>query len=290
MPNRDWTHIRQAWTAAFIGFEYGTVSSIEDAIDETIGGDFENLPTPSVLSFPGRNVAALQDATDSALRGAYILATAQNCLMTRQPSWASLDAYHCSLVFCRAVLGFLGLYFVRIKDTNCVIDIFPEGADGKSRKAFRRQYKQVADPIRLFYRKRGSLIEQAGVWALLVRALRTATLPPSLNTAKRLVLEVGEGFGRARNDILYNNHEWRFAPDLMWPVSFLDLNDDLGSYTDLGKTFSTERDANFALCRAIASIAVGLINDIGPDAGATLLPSYYGPKALAFRTFKTTGA
>lgn len=286
VPARDWTHLRQTWTAAAIGFQYGTVSSLEDSVESILGTDFETFNPNTIFDFRGKDVAALHDAVESALRGAYILSATQNCLLAGQPSWASLDAYHCSLVFCRAILGLLGIYFVRIKDTNCVLDVFPEGSDAKAQRKFRSQHRHVADPVHVFYRKRGSLIEQAGIWALLVRALRMTSLPSSLEATKTLILDIDEGFGRARNDILYNNYEWPFSPDMLWPISVLNLSDDLQNFADLKHTFSSQRDANFALCKAIVSLAIGLINDIGPQAGAALLPSYYGNNAIAFRTFK----
>jgi hypothetical protein len=288
VPSRDWSQICRAWKTAAIGFEYGTEFSLEDSINGILGQDFDAETSSTVFSMSGHEVSALHDAAESALRGVYILAATKNCLAAGQPSWASLDAYHCSLVFCRALLGLLGIYFVRINDTNCAVDVFPEGTDARLRKKFRQQFRDVEFPIRLFFRKRGSLIEQAGMWALLVRTLRMASLPASLDHEKAAILGIKEGFGRARNDILYTNYDWPFAPDLLRPVTFLDLRDDLAELTDVDKLFSERRDGNFALCRAMVSLTIGLISDVGLDAELILATSRYGEQALSFRSFSQT--
>jgi hypothetical protein len=285
VPSRDWSLIRQAWSAAAIGFEYGTVPALEDSVSGIVGQDFEALQPSTVISMSGREVSALHDTAESALRGVYILAITKTCLAAGQPSWASLDAYHCSLVFCRAILGLLGIYFVRIGDTNCAVDIFPEGGDASLQRKFHRQFRDIEHPIRLFYRKKGSLIEQAGMWALLVRTLRMASLPTSLDQEKAAILSIKDGFGRARNDILYTNHEWPFSPDLLHPVTFLNLRDDLTELTDVKTLFSEKRDGNFALCRTMVNLAIGLINDVGLDAESILASSPYGEQALTFRSF-----
>ena len=48
VPSRDWSRIRLAWTTAAIGFEYGTVSSLEDSIDELVGENLAELTETTV--------------------------------------------------------------------------------------------------------------------------------------------------------------------------------------------------------------------------------------------------
>ena len=268
-----------------MGFRYGSVDALESIVDGYVADDFEKRAESSVFSFPGGTVSGFHDAIESALRGAYLFGNVRNCLSAGQPTWASLEAYHCSLVFCRAVLGFLGIGFVRIKDTNCVIDLFPAGASKDTQRRFRRIFGTYESPARLFFRKRGSLIEQSGMWALFVRTLRVATLPASLERTKNVILNLDGGFGRSRNDILYRNQSWPFSPDLQWPLSMLDINDNIFSYTDRTEFFSANRDANFCFCKLMIDLTITLMNDVVEGAANILLPSYYGSAITKFTSF-----
>jgi hypothetical protein len=290
VAGRDWAEIRKAWSVAAVNFEYGSIDTLESTVDGHVGDDFNTRPESSVFGFPGRSVSGLHDAIASAMRGAYVLGTARNCLAAGQATWASLEAYHCSLIFCRAILGLLGIHLIRIKDTNCVLDIFSEGTAREAQKKFRKQFGIYDDPARIFYRKRGALIEQSGMWALLVRALRVAALPPGLDAAKDVILNIDEGFGRARNDILYRNQPWPYVPDLEWPTTVLDIKDDIFSFSDLTDFFAAERDANFSFCKLMVGLTVGLINEIHEGAGDVLLPSFYGVQVGRFQTFRKTSA
>jgi hypothetical protein len=208
-------------------------------------------------------------------------------LKAGQPTWASLEAYHCSLVFCRAILGLLGIGFVRIRDTNCVVDLFPVGSSKDARKRFHREFGPYDTPARLFFRKRGSLIEQSGMWAVLVRSLRVASLPQSTEECRDIILNLESGFGRGRNDILYRNQPWPYAPDLQWPVTFIKINDDISSYEDLTEFFTRNRDSNFCFCKLMISLAITLLNEVIADAPNVLLPSCYGSQVAKFTDFSS---
>lgn len=283
--SRDWRELEATWSAAYIGFEFAAVESIEEAVNTVASDGFEQRSPTSLIELPGGKVAGFHDTISSLLRAAYVIGSVTQSLKSGQPTWASLNAYHSSLILCRALLGLLGICLVRVKDTNCALDLFPEGSDERDVRDFKRQRRDYDSPARLFFRARSSLIEQSGMWALLLRALRVCELPSDVQSEQDMLIELGEGFGRARNDILYRNLAWPYSPDLQWPLSVRDMNDDIFSYGDLSNFFTSQRDANFAFCALMAKFSAALLKKVNGNA-FDRLPSFYSLSLGNFDNFK----
>jgi hypothetical protein len=281
--SRDWTAIRNVWAAAAIGLDADEIQDLEDVLEPIV--TLDGRPNPFVFSLRGRHVAALHDMVTSLMKCAYVIRATANCYLGGQPTWACVDAYHVSLVACRALLGLLGIAIVRIQDTSCVVDVFPEGVEQVHRAAFKKQGGSVGDPVRIFYRTRSSLVEQSAMWALLIRALRVADLPASIQESFETIIKLEAGFGRPRNDILYRNSSWIYEPDLRQPLTLLKVQDDIFSFANLDDFFLLEKDASFAFCNLLIRVLVNLVGDVHATSGADLIPSSYANWMWKFTGF-----
>src|SRR5262249_7154006 len=126
--SRDWTSIKNIWSAAASGFDASEMLDLANVLGPIVGEDFDQRESVSVFEFSGRHVAGFHDAAAAFYKCAYVLRSVGNCLLGGQPTWAAVDAYHFSFLAGRALLALLGVHFVQIKDTYCVLDLFPEGA------------------------------------------------------------------------------------------------------------------------------------------------------------------
>lgn len=275
VPGRDWAVIRNVWSAAAPGFEQKYASDLSSVLDPIIGSNFKDRPHVSVFEFVGGDIAAFHDMAAALHKCAYVLRSVGNCLIGGQPTWASVDAYHFSLLACRAILGLLGIHFVQIVRTRCVLDIFPQGRLPQVVNNFKKSNRGIRHPARLIFRKHDTLVEQSAMWTLLVRALNVAVLPPALRIDIEAICKIGEGFGRSRNEMLYGN-EWPYKEDLYCPNIKISINDDMHSYQSIDDVFSSERDANFALAKILARIVMTLASDICAQAGVDLFGTSYG--------------
>lgn len=285
IPGRDWASIRNVWAAAALGFPSGLSFDLSQSLEPVIGPDFEARASVKVFSFLGGTVPAFHDAAAALNRSAYVLRVVGNCLLGGQPTWASVDAYHFSLTAGRGILGFLGIHFVQIKDTHCVLDVFPQGTRDQTNRKFNRENGAVNSPARLIFRTRSEVISQREIWTILVRLLNVSELPAEFSADVEKVRELGSGFGKSRNKIIYDNSSWLFDEDAEKTICGINLKDDVHSYSDLSNFFLDERDANFAFARLVARILVGLARDVERQSGASLLSTSYGRCLLKFSGF-----
>src|SRR5215204_6495114 len=128
--------IRNVWTAAALKYDSSAASDLSQILEPIVGPNFDKRQHVSLLDFEGGAVAAFHDMAAALARCAYVLRVVGNCLVGGQPTWASVDAYHFSMVACRALLGLLGIHFVHIQNTRCVLDVFPEGKLEQVKKKF----------------------------------------------------------------------------------------------------------------------------------------------------------
>jgi hypothetical protein len=282
---RDWGVLRQSWRLALNGFDATDISDISEAIEPIVGPGFENRDNVTVFEFPGRHVAAFNDGAAALLKCAYVLRAVGSCLLSGQPTWASVDAYHFSFLAGRALLALLGVHFVQVKDSHCVLDVFPEGLSNQERTKFRRANPSAGEPARLIFRTKSTVIEQRAVWSIFVRTIRMAKFAPQLKNDIDKICELGEGFGRARNDLLYRNASWLYQEDFLRPNRTVSINDDVHSYTNFEDFFSNERDANFAFAAILARILLALITNLQTQSGVALLQTSYAPCLTNFSGF-----
>jgi hypothetical protein len=233
-----------------------------------------------VFEFQGGQVAAFHDAAAAILKTCYVLRSTSSSLLSGQPTWAAVDAYHFSFLSCRALLALLGIHFVQVVDTTCVLDVFPRGRLDQVKKQFDRESRGVNNPARIIFQERSRFIEQGAMWAILVRALNSAVMPDL-----SMITTLGTGFGRARNDILYRNTSWLYEDDFMRPTCCIAINDDIHSYADVSNLFTDQRDANFAFAAIFARVLFSLISNIQDQSGVNLLPSSYGACLAKFPGF-----
>jgi hypothetical protein len=284
IPGRDWNIISRRWAAAAIGFEPVAISELSDNIEPIVGPDFENRPNVSVFEFPGGHIAAFQDAAAALLKCAYVLRNVGGCLLGGQPTWASVDAYHFSLIGCRTLLAFLGIHIVRLRDTRCVLDVFPEGILSQTIRKFKQENPWLTSPARLIFRARGGVIEQREMWSILIRALNVAKLPTSIAAYVNVIRELGAGFGRSRNEMLYGSSQWLYEEDFLSPNISVEIEDDIHSYTDLTDFFD-EKHANFVFAAVLVRILIALTSDLSAQSGVDLFQTSYGPCFAKFNGF-----
>ena len=285
IPGRDWETICNVWSAAAIGFDPKSLSDLSQAVAPILAVDFHALPPVSVFEFQGGQVAAFHDAAAAVLKACYVLRSASSSLLSGQPTWAAVDAYHFSFLSCRALLALLGIHFVQVIDTTCVVDVFPRGRLEHVRKQFDRENRGAVSPARVIFQERSRYIEQSAMWAILIRALNSAALPAELERDVRMITTLGDGFGRARNEMLYRNASWIYKDDFMCPNCNITINDDIHTYEDITDFFVDEPDANFAFAAIFARVLFALISNIQDQSGANLLPTSYGPCLAKFPGF-----
>jgi hypothetical protein len=189
-----------------------------------------------------------------------------------------VDAYHFSLLACRAILGLLGLHFVDVGGTHCVLDVHPHGIHEHIVKAFLKEHGKVDSPVRLVYRARGQVIVQQDMWVILGRALRTLKadgLGPETQRDIKKICDLEAGFGAARNKILYTNEGWLYEEDFEKPCGPLDIQDEIYEYDDEENLFRSVRDANFAFARLVARLLTVLLRAIEDQAGSELVRTSY---------------
>jgi hypothetical protein len=288
IPGRDWKFVSNIWAAAALGFELASISELSQDIEPIVGPGFERRATVSVFEFPDGHVAAFHDAAVALSKCAYVLRTVGNCLLGGQPTWASVDAYHFSLLGCKTLLAFLGVHFVHVRDTRCVLDVFPQGDLEQTKRRFRNDNPGAQNPARLIYRAQGALIEQRAMWAILLRILYVTKLPAKLDKDIDAIRQLGAGFGRSRNDMLYGNSHWLYEEDFRRPSNSIAIQDDIYAYSNLEDFFSDQRDANFAFAAVLVRILLALIADIEARSGISLLQTSYGPCLGKFDGFDFT--
>jgi hypothetical protein len=130
--------------------------------------------------------------------------------------------------------------------------------------------------VRLIFRVRGGLIEQRAIWTLLLRIFNVANLPSELEKHIRVIQQLGSGFGRSRNDMLYGSDLWLYDEDFLQPSVTVTIEHDIHKYADREEFFSTQRDANFALAAVLINIIGTLVADIEAQSGVDLLQTSYG--------------
>ena len=289
IPGRDWASIRNVWAAASIDFNPDEIVDLSDALDPILSPDFESRENVTIFEFSGKYVASFHDAAAALIKCAYVLRTVGNCLLGGQPTWASLDAYHFSFLAGRTLLAFLGIHIVQAGDSYCVLDVFPEGASEKEKEKFKRINPSTGVPARLIFRARSTPIEQRAIWTILVRAIRVAKFSSSIEKDLDKICELGAGFGRSRNDLLYRNTTWIYPEDYKHPTCGLSINDNIHSYGDLADFFARQRDANFAFAAIFARVLSALIADIREQSGIDLLDTSYAPCLTKFSGFGMSG-
>jgi hypothetical protein len=288
IPGRNWELIANIWAAAAIDFEPASVSELSQSIEPIVSPEFEKRPSASVFGFAGGHVAAFYDCAVALNKCAYVLRTVGSCLLGGQPTWASVDAYHFSLLGCRALLALLGVHVVNICDTRCILDVFPEGDLDQVKRRFRKANGGIQNPARLTCRTRGGLIEQRAMWEILLRLLHVTKLPPKLSKDVKIILELDAGFGRSRNDMIYGSDHWLYEEDFHRPTTTVAIQDDIHTYDNLENFFLAERDANFAFAAVLIRILVALTGDIEAKSGVDLLRTSYGPCLSKFDSFACT--
>jgi hypothetical protein len=286
---RDWALIRRVLGVVSDGFDASDMTYLSDALDPIVGPDFENRDNVTVFEFPGRHVASFHDGAAAIHKCAYVLRTVGNCLLGGQPTWASVDAYHFSFLAGRALLAFLGIHFVQIRDSHCVLDVVPEGISEQEMSKFRRMYPSAREPARLIFRARSSVIEQRAMWTILVRTIRVAKFEAEIKRDIDKIDVLSDGFGRSRNEFLYRNVTWIYEEDFKRPTRSIAFNDDIHSYRDLGEFFSSNRDANFSFAAIFARVLLALIKDIQKESGTDIMQTSYAPCLMQFPGFNLSG-
>jgi hypothetical protein len=287
IPSRNWAAIRSVWASASLGFEASEISDLSAAVTAVVGADLDDRSSMSTFPFPGGHVAAFHDVAASFLRCAYVLRATANCLLGGQPTWASVDAYHFSFLAGKTLLAFLGLHFVQVKDTHCVVDVFPKGISRSEISKYTRESSGRESAARLLFRARSEVIAQSAIWAIVTRALRVTSLDDTIASDVDKLNELGTGFSRSRNEILYRNNTWPFREDFENPTRSVTINDDIFSYGDLSGFFLETRDANFAFASLIARIVLFLVRDITSIGGTDLFVTSYGRCMAKFTSFVT---
>lgn len=285
LPSRDWVTIRSVWADAARGFQLAGIVDLSEMLEPIVGPDFAERDNVSVFAFPGGRVAAFGDAAAALAKSAYIVRTVGNCILGGQPTWASVEAYHFSFISARALLALLGVHFIQVGDSYCVLDVFPSGTTAVEQKALSRIVGVSNETARMFFRGRSAPIEQRAVWTIVQRVIRTAELPSVVDKDCEKLCDLSEGFARARNKILYRNKAWIYEEDYFEPTSVVVFNDDIHSFSDLKDFFDEERDANFAFAAMIARIIACLVAEVADEAGVDLVPTSYGPCLRSFSGF-----
>lgn len=286
IPGRDWGTIKNIWGAAAIGLDPSQLIDLSEQLDPILTPDFSSRDNVSVFDFPGRHVASFQDASAALLKCSYLLRAVGNCIASGQPTWGAVDAYHFSFIAARTLLAFLGISFVHVADSYCVIDVFPEGLSDKERRDFARLNPGKSHPARLIFRSRSSPIEQRSIWTILLRAIRVSRLSTAIEGDLGKIAQLGEGFGTTRNELLYRNTSWIYNEDLSKPSRDVTINDDINSYQDLVEFFLKQRDANFAFAAIFARILSRLATEVLESSGVDILRTSYGECLKRFTGFK----
>ena len=99
------------------------------------------------------------------------------------------------LLGCRTLLALLGVHFIHIQDTRCVLNVFPQGSLDQIIRRFQKDNPGAQEPARLMFRTRGSLIEQRAMWTILLRVLNVAKLPAAVKKDTDAIVEL-EQIGR----------------------------------------------------------------------------------------------
>jgi hypothetical protein len=279
IAGRKWDVVRSAWESAAIGFEFNGASDLSDSVEAIITGGLAR-ESPIVFAFQGGKISAFQDMAAAVHKCAYVLRAVGNCLLSGQPTWASVDSYHFSLLASRALLALLGVHIVKVRETSAVLDVFPEGIAPQVAKVFAKQHRDLKEPARLSFRHQQGLIEQRHVWTILARTLRVSSLPDSISRDASLLANHYEGLGKSRNAVLYNNSDWPYQEDLLAPSLSFRINDDAHSYTE--DEFNSGRDASFGIAMLLVRIILGLVGDIP---GIQLFDSSYGRCLAKFAGF-----
>lgn len=170
--------------------------------------------------------------------------------------WASVDAYHATLLYARTILACYGIFICNIDGKNVVVDVFPQLGTGKYLKKYQREAQGLDNPIRIMS-KSGHPIQHKDVLAIVSRVARISGSKDMTEMERNIVGRFANlGYRSVRNRILYEGSFWpEDIGDLYCDVKH-DYTKNVGSLvSDIGnKTWTDSEFCDHILCGVMKGI------------------------------------
>lgn len=243
-------------------------SELRDILEES----YEELLLPGnhVIDLPGRDVLLIGEALFSLSKYTHVLQCARTTAKSGAVTWASVDAHHAAILGARSLFGLLGVIISKANDRYVVLDFRPEFGRPDHVKAFKKQYRGIADPVRILIPEKGKLFEQGDTWALLNRLLRIVTFSTAddQKTASDLIdLKLGSHKPK-RNEILYNPAFWLWRQDINFGhLPSAEIAAFVGGNAD---PLFNDFHVTSLIMKLVVSLANDLANQIGLDVVASV--------------------
>ena len=128
-------------------------------------------------------------------------------------TWAVVDIYHAALLGTRLISALYGVLSYGVQGRTVLIDFRPEFGREQDRKAFRKENKDVEDPVRVL-KPQPKQLSQSDAWSLIKRLCNVTSCPPdeqaSVDAMKQVANEKNSAF---RNMIFYDSVAWSWLDD-----------------------------------------------------------------------------
>ena len=229
MPLTDNIRAR-TWSAIFsqlpLSQPYQVDVSDESLCSETWMVNYADSIGPSnheVFSAPAKSQPYVHDSIFLFLKAEHAAREALLSFHSGRGTWALMDAHHASLLYAKTVCAFFGVHILTYRNRSYVIDYFPEVGAETQRRAFRKKYINIADPIRVM-RWRSDLIAQRELWEIFLRIVAVCSFNDSRDSNFELLRQQGLGSHKPeRNKILYWLGHWTFPDDILYPSMNLEF-------------------------------------------------------------------
>lgn len=195
-------------------FNYDSATNMSEIPDfiEMVWDEVKS-ETNSIISLPGRDMNFATDLMIAANKFYHVVDSVRSHIKRKAVTWAIVDAYHASLVGTRLVSALYGVLTYTIQGRTVAIDFRPELGRHDYVKKFKKDNKQVTEPIRLL--KPSSLqLSQSDSWALCGRLFNITVCPEDeVVEITKLKSLVDKKISAFRNSILYDSVSWLWSED-----------------------------------------------------------------------------
>lgn len=195
-------------------FEFDPTQDTSDVADfvEANWEDFGKEHN-TIASLPARDMNLVRDTLICATKFFHIVHNVRTHVAGGSMTWAVVDTYHAALLGTRLISALYGVLSYGIQGRTVLIDFRPEFGREDQQKAFRKENKNVEDPVRIL-RPQPKQLSQSDAWSLINRLCNVTSCPPdeeaSVDAMRRVVGEKNSAF---RNMIFYDSVAWGWLDD-----------------------------------------------------------------------------
>jgi hypothetical protein len=236
--------------------------------------------TDIVMSLPGRDLNFTRDTLISLVKFYHVVECARAELQRGAATWTLVEAYHAALLGSRALSAIYGILTYSVRGRTLLVDYRPEFGSTDHRKSFKKEHREIENPIRILTPEKALLLEQRDSWALLERLCNITNNEESRKRIGGLKEICDLPLSRLRNSILYDSVFWMWRDE--FALEEVDITVATSRISGDDEDVRNLADSLFSILKIATDYTKEFCEQIGFD--LTLLPPIagkgLGPSAL----------